>query len=103
MNAKIRTIMLTLIAAGSFATATVVPALSQADKNNSIYAKTAAHKFGNVNWYVGGCADAQNTFTGESEQVGVDLKEGNIKAALTDAANAMKTAELAKNAGCSIS
>ena len=43
-STKIRTTLITLIAALGFATATIAPAVSQADKNNGTYQKTVGKK-----------------------------------------------------------
>src|SRR5271157_149762 len=76
MNTRIRTIIITLIAACSFATATIVPAVSQAARKSKHPALST-----NSNKGLSACAEDHVRMTAQLEASAEALAEGDVEGA----------------------
>lgn len=97
-STKIRTTLITLIAALGFATATVAPAVSQADKNNGTYQKTV----GKRRW-MNTCSNAQISYTNWTTLSRLEFVKGETAYSGQDKEVAETIKANAIASGCSIS
>jgi hypothetical protein len=97
LSTKTRTTLTALIAALSFATATIAPAVSQADKNNGTYQKTV----GKRRW-MNTCANAQVSYTNWTELSRQEFIKGETAYSGQDKEVAEKIKANASASGCSI-
>jgi hypothetical protein len=98
LSTKIRTAVITLIAACSFGTATIAPAVSQATKNNYGYAKTV----GKRRQWLNTCGNAQVSYTNWTELSRWEFIKGETAYSGQDKEVAEKIKENANASGCSI-
>lgn len=97
-STKIRTTVITLIAAFSIGTATIAPAASQADKNNHTYQKTVGK---NGPWH-NTCANAKVSYENWAGLASSEYDKGETKAANESSAVASNILKNATASGCSI-
>jgi len=97
LNPRIRTGIIALIAGFSVGTATIAPAISQADKNNHGYQKTVGKR---VRPWMNTCANATTSLDNWTDLAGKELANGETKAAGESIDIASKIKENAKASGC---
>jgi len=97
LSSKTRTTLITLIAALCVATATIAPAVSQADKNNGTYQKTV----GKRRW-MNTCANAQISYTNWTDLSRQEFIKGETAYSGQDKEVAEKIKSNAGASGCSI-
>jgi hypothetical protein len=98
MLSKTRTTIITLIAASSFAGASMAPAVAQATKNTGAYKKSSeaikAQQPKNR------CADLKLTFENYITLAEIEGKNGNVDNAVKDVEAAQDQHQRAENIGC---
>ncbi len=98
LSTKIRAMLITLVAAFSFGTATIAPAVSHADKNNHTYQKTVGKK----RQWMNTCGNAQISYTNWTELSRQEFIKGETAYSGQDKEVAEKIKENATASGCSI-
>jgi hypothetical protein len=98
LSTKIRTSIITLIAAGTIGIATIAPAASEAAKNNHTYQKTVGKQRRLVNT----CANAQISYTNWTELSRNEFIKGETGASGQDKELAEKIKENANASGCNV-
>jgi hypothetical protein len=92
------TTIITLIAASSFAGASMVPAVAQATKNTGAYKKSSEAM--KVRPYTGTCAQAGRQFSAYEEQAELAEGKGETKVAAEERDMANKTYDAGAAKGC---
>jgi hypothetical protein len=98
LSTKIRTTVITLVAATSFGTASIAPAVSHATKNNYGYAKTVGKR---KQWH-NTCANAQISYSNWTELSRQEFIKGETAYSGQEKEVVEKIKETATASGCSI-
>ena len=98
LSPKIRTSIITLIAAGSIGATTIAPAASQAAKNINTYQKTVGKK----RQWLNTCANAQISYENWTDMSRREFIKGEMAASGQDKDLAEKIKENANASGCHV-